>query len=631
VDSSNLTSAWAQASTIVEPRGVEPQHRSSSGASSRLAWLVLGLIALLYVGTCFAPVIFDDNEGLYAGAVREMHQRGDWLVPTTNGFPRVQKPPFVYWTMLVSTSVLGQNEFALRLPNALATVGWIVATYLIMRRLGGERFGLATAVVLASMLGVWVFNHLVQPEPFLACFVSLSIWCLVEARLFAEPQADSARTWAGRFPGELWYVLFWLFLGLGALSKGLHGALWPLGTAGLTALVAPGWRTWLRPILSLRGIALFLLLLVPWYAYMAEHFRGFLAAHFINEQLGASLNTRYPVDAQQLPLLQFYGQHLIFWMPWTLIFPAAIYASVKAGRAARRQVHFFSPAKLDIIKLLACWLGLTMVSVAFSTRQDYYSMSSWGVVAAFLAMPWVMREISPLRLPRRFLVVPCALVTLGGVAALGVVAWVVPKLGALGEATAAPIQQRNTFMDAIAGISPALWGQFITLLGIFGVAMLIAGAISTALTWQQRSLAALLVLGGAMAVPVCLATAGFTMMSPYFSLAEQSAAINRELAKQPNAVVACEALPNTASSLYYYLNARVHWVNAPFNQDYSQRVLGEGKEFYWDTATVQSAWTSPQTVYLIIEESRLSYWQGVLPPGARQVEKSGTRLVLSNR
>jgi 4-amino-4-deoxy-L-arabinose transferase-like glycosyltransferase len=162
----------------MRPPEAELARRRESPRWRRFSWLVLAVIALLYIGVSFAPVIFDDNEGLYAGAVREMHARHDWLVPMSNGFPRVQKPPLVYWTMLLSTSVLGENEFALRLPNALATVGWIVATYLLMRRIGGERFGMAAAAALASMLGVWVFTHLIQPEPFLACFVSLSLWCL---------------------------------------------------------------------------------------------------------------------------------------------------------------------------------------------------------------------------------------------------------------------------------------------------------------------------------------------------------------------------------------------------------------------------------------------------------------------
>ena len=115
------------------PAGAE-RRRVSFFASARFSWLILGCIALLYAGVSFSPAIFDDNEGLYAGAVREMRQSGDWLVPTSNGFPRVQKPPLVYWAMLVSTAVLGMSEFTLRLPNALASAGWIVANRMRSRR-----------------------------------------------------------------------------------------------------------------------------------------------------------------------------------------------------------------------------------------------------------------------------------------------------------------------------------------------------------------------------------------------------------------------------------------------------------------------------------------------------------------
>jgi 4-amino-4-deoxy-L-arabinose transferase-like glycosyltransferase len=610
-----------------------PARGETLGArgSARLSWMVLGFVAVLYVGVSFAPVIFDDNEGLYAGAVREMHQSGDWLVPTSNGFPRLQKPPLVYWTMLVSTSLLGENEFALRLPNALATVGWIVATYLIMRRLGGERFGLATAVVLASMMGVWVFNHLVQPEPFLACFISLSIGCLVEARVSARPEEKrvAQRIFGGRFPGEHWYLLFWIFLALGSLSKGLHGALWPLGTVVLTALFVPTSRAWLRPVWSWRGVLVFLMIWTPWYADMALRFPHFLSAHFWNEQVGAALNTRYPPDARQLSLAQFYGQHFLFWMPWTLLLPAGIYAAVKAG-TVKPQADF-APAAREIVGLLSCWFFLTLVSVAFSTRQDYYSMTCWGVAAAFLTMPWLAGEMFSLRVPRPYLVVPCALVTLGGVLALGFALWITPRLGALGAITAAPIGERDTFMDAIAGISPALWGKFVLLLGIFGVAMLAAGVCSTVLTWRGRPFPALLVLAGSMAVPIGLATAGFTMMGPYFSLADEARIINGEIATEPDAVVACEGAAHTASSLYYYLNARVHWVNTPFDQDYAQRVLGWGRDYYWDEAGLEKAWRSAKPVYLIVDGTRLDHWKSVLPPGARVVNKSGTRVVLCNR
>ncbi len=605
--------------------------REEPPRATRLSWLVLGFIALVYIAASCAPVIFDDNEGLYAGAVREMHASGNWLLPTVDGFPRVQKPPLVYWTMLVSTSVLGESEFAMRLPNALATIGWIFATYLIARRIGGERFGLTSAMILASMLGVWIFNHLVQPEPFLACFISLAIGCLVEARSSAQPELARRRLLADRFPGDRWYLLFWLFLALGSMSKGLHGALWPLGTALLAAIFAPGLRPWLKPVLSLRGFALFAVILAPWYIYMAVHLPGFLTAHFVNEQVGAALDSRYPADAKQLPLLQFYLQHFLFWMPWTLLLPAAIYLVVKARLAVRAGRTVLSPMQADITKLLICWFLLTQISVAFSTRQDYYSMTCWGVVAMFLAIPWTLDPHSTWRLPRRFLVVPSALVLLGGALALGLAAWVWPRLASLGAGDAAPIRDRDTFMDAIEGISPGLWGHFLMLLAIFGAVMLTAGIAATVLTWRRRAFPALLVLSAAMAAPIGLATAGFAMMGPYFSLADEARVINAEMATKPDAIVACEALPHTASSLLYYLNARIHWVNAPFDQQYPQRVLGLGHDYFWDAASFESQWKSAQRIYFIIDEDRLTYWQSQLPPGARLVIKSGTRLVLCNQ
>jgi hypothetical protein len=384
----------------------------------------------------------------------------------------------------------------------------------------------------------------------------------------------------------------------------------------------------------LRGILLFALLVVPWYAYMTVRLPGFLSAHFVNEQIGASLNCRYPADAKQLPVWQFYLQHLLFWMPWMMLLPGAIYVALRGLRADRKGNEAVEKVDVsltpDLIKMLVCWFGLVMVSVAFSTRQDYYSMASWGVVAGFLALPWMGEEVGLGGAPRRFLFVPSLLIGSAGAVALGFSIWIAPQLSSLGEATAAPIRKRDTFFDAIAGISPALWGHFVALLAIFSVAMLVAGAASAVLSSQRRPFPALLVLSAGMAVPVVLAAIGFTMMAPYFSLAENARAINREIASEPDAVVACEALPHTASSLFYYLNARVHWVNAPFYNQYAQQVLGQGRDYYWDEAGLEEAWTGTHPIYLIIEETRLDYWQASLP-NARLVSKSGTRLVLCNR
>ena len=86
------------------------------------------MLFLLYFFTCGVPRLFDQIDGQYAGAAREMMERGDWLTPTQNGVPRLQKPPLVYWCEVLSMRVFGVNEFGARFPVALATVGWFLAT-----------------------------------------------------------------------------------------------------------------------------------------------------------------------------------------------------------------------------------------------------------------------------------------------------------------------------------------------------------------------------------------------------------------------------------------------------------------------------------------------------------------------
>src|SRR3984957_20223637 len=147
------------------------------------SWVIaLAAILFVYLFTCGAPRLFDQIDGQYAGAAREMMARGDWLVPTQNGVPRLQKPPLVYWCEALSMSVLGVNEFAARLPVALATVGWFLATGLLARRVVGSwSAGLAGALILAMFTGTFFFTHLVMPEPFLSCFLVFSFWALLQA------------------------------------------------------------------------------------------------------------------------------------------------------------------------------------------------------------------------------------------------------------------------------------------------------------------------------------------------------------------------------------------------------------------------------------------------------------------
>jgi hypothetical protein len=186
------------------------------------------------------------------------------------------------------------------------------------------------------------------------------------------------------------------------------------------------------------------------------------------------------------------------------------------------------------VRLLACWLGLVLVSVAFSARQDYYAMSCWGVAAAFGVFPWTAEQARGLNVPRWFLIAPGLLIAMAGIGALVFGAYLDHTTAGAG-ALAAPIAQRDTFMDALAGISPALWRELLPLFFVFGAAMAAGGIASAQAARLRWNFAAILVLAGTMAVPILLAARGFSVMSPYFSLADMARVMNGGLAQYPGA------------------------------------------------------------------------------------------------
>jgi hypothetical protein len=83
----------------------------------------LGALALLLV---FALAflgsrgLYSPDEGRYTGVALEMLRLGDWLHPHLHPEqPHYTKPPLTYWAIASSVGVLGENEWAARLPIAL--------------------------------------------------------------------------------------------------------------------------------------------------------------------------------------------------------------------------------------------------------------------------------------------------------------------------------------------------------------------------------------------------------------------------------------------------------------------------------------------------------------------------------
>ncbi len=84
---------------------------------------VTALLLALLAGALFftglgAVGLFDADEPAYAQAAREMLARGDWVTPTFNEVPRFDKPVLFYWLIMLSYSLFGVGELAVRCWSA---------------------------------------------------------------------------------------------------------------------------------------------------------------------------------------------------------------------------------------------------------------------------------------------------------------------------------------------------------------------------------------------------------------------------------------------------------------------------------------------------------------------------------
>jgi len=91
-------------------------HRGVSYGALALVFLAV------YFGSLFSPALLDDADSTHAEAAREMFVSGDYVTLHVNGVRYLEKAPLPYWLVALSYHIFGVNEFATRLPMALAVM-----------------------------------------------------------------------------------------------------------------------------------------------------------------------------------------------------------------------------------------------------------------------------------------------------------------------------------------------------------------------------------------------------------------------------------------------------------------------------------------------------------------------------
>lgn len=112
--------------------------RPALAVTVSILWLIL--IGWIGYGWHLGSVgLVDETEPLFAEASRQMLVTGDWITPFFNGETRFDKPALLYWCQAIAYTVFGVNEWAVRLPSALAAIGLVALAFTLYSGLWQKR------------------------------------------------------------------------------------------------------------------------------------------------------------------------------------------------------------------------------------------------------------------------------------------------------------------------------------------------------------------------------------------------------------------------------------------------------------------------------------------------------------
>jgi 4-amino-4-deoxy-L-arabinose transferase-like glycosyltransferase len=380
---------------------------------SQLLMLVLGTLALalLFQGN---RGLWGVDEGRFSNVALQMVESGDWLTPHRHPeHIEYVRPPMMYWAIAASVSVFGLEEWALRLPGALAFFGTTLLVFFLARRLCPKRAWLPPILYATNLVPFLAANYL-SADSLLCFFETYGVYAFV--CMWQANDVQSARNWRR---------LMWAAFGLAFLTKG------PWALLPLVALAVFRRYSGLKFPVSMIGFdgpIAFLLVSLPWFIWMLG--RGEASAGldpmFVGNQAWHAIRGSY------LPLIEsnggYFFEPLIVYgpillsglLPWGALalvlamtqYRAAVTSYFSKLRWRRfRQIHqesVFLTAWLLIPLLILCivqvrlWLFvlplLVPMTLAIGRALQFVSIKRWMALAlgAWMVLMLALKGYAPL-------------------------------------------------------------------------------------------------------------------------------------------------------------------------------------------------------------------------------------------
>ncbi|HTU02730.1 MAG TPA: glycosyltransferase family 39 protein [Candidatus Sulfotelmatobacter sp.] len=567
-----------------------PRHVRPYAVPWEWALLLAVSVPFLFIGLGFS--FLDQGEGIYGTIPAEMLACGDWILPHFNGLPYLEKPPLYFW-LTAATLALGLSaEWAARLWSALPALGSVLLTWRLGARLYGREAGRLAGVALATCAGFALHARRASPDLLMVFCLTLAFYGFVRG--------------LDRPPGRGRFVLLYLGIGLGLMTKGLIGLLFPLLILGI-------WLAWtgklrLRELNLGWGAAIIGLVALPWHAAVAWRSPGHLWFYFVDNQVLRFLNHRgFLEDDVPISTLGFLVVSFLFFFPWSVF----LFARREKGAPVEGR-------------LPAIWAVVVIGFFALTrSKLEYYALPAFPALALLAGGAWAAR-----RDVGRWLL-------LGAIGSGLVGLWAVW----LGQGITAPqvlrgLAELNVYYRILyeQGLplpfaSPEPFGCLLEGLGL----ALLAGWTAAVICWRRgRPHGSFAALGFTAAGIAALIAQLLLLIEPHHSAKSVAAAILERGGRDQ--IVVHEGSLEYSGALPLYIGRPVLLLDGRRGDlEFASR-LPEAAGVFLDRAAFVRLWQGDRQVFLVTQRPLATSVVAVLPPGiVHDAGLYGARHLFSNR
>ena len=295
--------------------------------------------------------LFNLDEGAFSEATRQMIENGNFLTTYLNEHLRFDKPILIYWLQAYSIHFFGLNEFALRLPSALSATFWAGGIYLFVRKYYDYKKAFFSSFLMITSLQISIIADAAIADALLNLFIALSMFFIY---LYWDKRKNK------------YIYLTFLAIGFGTLTKGPVAIMIPFVVSFIFFTINKEFKLWLKTILNIKGILIFLAVTLPWYGleYLEQGQKfidGFFLKHNI-QRFDSSLEHHKGSIFYFIPVI------IIGLMPWTL----QLFKSFKV--------------KTNLEKYLLIWFGFVFLFFSLSgTKLPHYVIYGYTGIIILMA------------------------------------------------------------------------------------------------------------------------------------------------------------------------------------------------------------------------------------------------------